>query len=98
MSSSIQQTQNLSREEFFTEVAVILDTTNDYKEPLPYRRRWGQRKPGNGRYPGTGVIRWFDRNMIHIAFDGLQGTYGSPDEALDAVREFARQHGMCRED
>jgi hypothetical protein len=52
---------------FYAECAALLDTTHDY-EPWIGRppNRWNNRKPGNGRYPGFGCVRWFGPTHIHV--------------------------------
>jgi len=72
----------MQREEFYAAVAVILNVENNYKTPMPYRRRWGQRLPGNGRYPGIGIIRFYSENMIHIMLPSKTSTFRSSKEAL----------------
>jgi hypothetical protein len=78
----------MEKQEFYDEVGAILGVGDIYVENLPYRRRWGQRKPGNGRYEGYGIVRYFGTNLVHIAFHGLNGTYHNPDEALIAIRDY----------
>lgn len=73
---------NMNREEFYAAVAVILEVENEYKTPMPYRRRWGQRNPGNGRYKGIGVVRWYNANLIHCMLPSSSKVFNSPDEAL----------------
>jgi hypothetical protein len=56
-----------STEDFYHRCAALLGTEYDC-QPFPYKRRtrWNNRKPGNGRYPGYGIIRKFG-NQIHVA-------------------------------
>lgn len=54
--------------EFYNKCAEILGTTYDCKEfPWKYRTRWNNRVPGSGRFPGFGLIRRFNQNLIHVA-------------------------------
>lgn len=61
--------ERLQREEqFYENVAAIFEQTHHYKPfNLHSKKRWYNRSPGNGRYPGFGVVRYFGDNAIHIA-------------------------------
>jgi len=50
--------------------------------------RWNNRKPGNGRFPGLGLIRAFSSNQIHINIRNpdLCGVYKSYESALEALQ------------
>ena len=78
----------MDKQEFYDEVGVILGIGDTYVENPPYRRRWGQRKPGNGRYEGYGIVRYFGPNVIHVAFHGLHGTFCDVSSAIDAIRDY----------
>lgn len=57
--------------------------------PKPKKRgRWGPRTPGNGRFPGHGLVRWFGPNGIHVNLTSpkLSGFYTSPEQAIVAIR------------
>lgn len=83
--------QSYPVENFYGEVAFLLDTTHEYsKPPTPGARlRWGPRNPGNGRYPGHGVVRKFSKNHIHVALHTpkLSGWFTSQVEALNAISQ-----------
>lgn len=51
--------------------------------------RWNNRKPGNGRFPGLGLIRAFSASQIHINIKDpeLYGVYKSYESALEALQE-----------
>ena len=52
---------------FYEKCAKLLGTTYDCK-PFLYRKptRWNNRSPGEGRFPGFGLIRKFG-NEIHVS-------------------------------
>lgn len=61
--------------------------------------RWGGREPGNGRFPGLGLIRCFGPGCIQINIKNpnLSGTYKSYEEALDALREvFSKENNTLK--
>ena len=77
-------------ERFYTQVADLLETTHDYKPFTMHRkRRWFKRSPGNGRYPGFGLIRMFSPNCIHVILQHptkINKLCKSPDDALELIR------------
>ena len=56
----------MEKEAFYAECAAILNVDYKFVEALPYRRRWGQRTPGNGRLEGIGLIRYFGPSYITV--------------------------------
>jgi hypothetical protein len=76
----------MEKEEFYRCVYQILELDDKYIESKPYRRRWGQREPGNGRFEGYGLIRWFSCDMIHISIIGMNRLFKNPTDALNALR------------
>ena len=77
----------MNKEEFYAAVAVILEVENTYMPSMPYRRRWGQRSPGNGRYEGIGVVRWYGDNMIHCMLVNGNKVCHSPEAALAYIKD-----------
>ena len=63
--------------------------TGEMYQPPTSATRWGGREPGNGRFPGLGLIRCFGSNCIQVNIKNptLSKTYESYEEALDALRE-----------
>ncbi len=63
--------------------------TGELYQPMTRATRWGGREPGNGRFPGLGLIRCFGASCIQINIKNptLSETYESYEEALDALRE-----------
>lgn len=59
--------QNNKDEDFYITCGSILDLDTKYIEPQ-IKNRWCDRNPGNGRYPGYGLIRRFGSNTIHVSF------------------------------
>jgi hypothetical protein len=74
----------MTNEEFYAECAAILDCTHE-GEPFAYRKRtrWNNRKPGQGRFPGRGIIRVFG-SQVHIAL-----TWPQPVSKIIEGREQA---------
>lgn len=56
----------MTKEEFYKKLDELFLVSN-YRIPIPYRRRWGQRSPGNGRYADRGIVRWFSEDVIHAS-------------------------------
>lgn len=75
--------KEMSQEEFYRECGRLLGVETQYKDATPKPRwshsaqaivklptkatRWSGREPGNGRFPGCGVIRIFSASCIHVA-------------------------------
>lgn len=78
--------------DFYEECAKILGV--DYEcEGFPYRKRtrWNNRKAGNGRFPGFGIIRVYG-DVVHVALRKPiihQQIFNSKQEALDFLRQIA---------
>lgn len=73
-------------EGFYRRCAELLGCAHPYR-PFPYdrRTRWNNRAPGNGRFPGRGVVRLFGPGLIHVALTApakVNRTFASPDAAL----------------
>lgn len=76
----------MDKREFYAAVAAILGVEDTFVEKLPYKRRWGQRSLGNGRYEGFGIVRWFGPTCIHVATPAWSGQFNDSGDALEAIR------------
>jgi hypothetical protein len=82
------------KELFYEECGKILGVNHDFVVPYhahKYANRWTNRNPGNGRYPGFGVVQMFGSNCIHIAITSpqkLTTTAKSQAEALELLRSI----------
>jgi len=57
----------MNKEEFYKECDRLFKQSHPPPMGLPYRRRWGPRTPGSGRFEGFGLVRWFSPTVVHIA-------------------------------
>ena len=75
---------------FYADCAHILGAQAEYSRwPYGNPDRWNNRKPGNGRFPGFGIIRMFGQTHVQVSLRHpvkLNGTYGSREAAVSAVR------------
>ena len=59
--------------------------------PYPYSKktRWNNRLPGNGRYPGYGLVRRFSGNSIHLFLrvPQITGAFEDAGSVLDAIKK-----------
>jgi hypothetical protein len=93
----------MTDEEFYAEVGRLLGVDHAWTRPLPssrirrdgsvtntYKTRWNGREPGNGRFPGRGIVRVVG-SSVHVALrePSLQAVYASKKEALDAIGRAA---------
>ena len=78
----------MNNEQFYSNVAVLLNTTHDYL-PFPFlrRTRWNQRRLGSGRFPNHGIVRCFGNN-VHVALydPELNVICSSKDAALELIK------------
>jgi hypothetical protein len=79
---------SVAEEEFYADLGEMLGTGHDYVvTPGRWKKRWGPRTPGNGRFSGHGIVRCFGET-VHVALykPHIHGIYGSKDEALRMVQ------------
>lgn len=92
----------MERKEFYEHCARLLDVQHEYHDPPPiptsprydgtirntYKNRWNGRDPGNGRFPGRGIVRHCGA-FIQVALRNppLTGCYASVDDALIAIEQ-----------
>lgn len=85
--------ESLSVEEkFYQDVADMLGVEHDYEFNINkgWRTRWNNRKPGNGRFEGYGLVRYFGPTMIHVVINKpiyFNKTFSSTEEALLALKK-----------
>lgn len=75
------------KELFYEECGKILGVNHDFTvayHGYKYANRWTNRNPGNGRYPGFGVIQMFGAKCIHIALTAPQAVTKTVTSAEDA--------------
>lgn len=78
---------------FYDECARILGAPHAYRNPPGRITRWNNRAPGNGRFPGRGLIRVFGPHHIQISLRRpveLHLLCHSTEEALKALRAVCR--------
>lgn len=78
----------MNKEEFYNRCYEILGVGEEYKDIQYNQRRtnrWGPRQPGNGRYPGFGLIRWFSENNIHLISSSGSKVFDSPEALFDYI-------------
>lgn len=84
-------------EDFYTECAAILGTTDDCEAFTHYKRtRWNNRRPGRGRFPGFGLIRAFG-DVVQIALHHpvqVNAVIEGRDAALEFLRAQVARDGV----
>lgn len=63
--------------------------TGEPYRPSTIATRWGGREPGNGRFPGRGLIRVFGPTLIQVALNdpNISGIFNSMDDVLRALEK-----------
>jgi hypothetical protein len=86
---------NTLMEQFYQDVSDLLGIENKYSYDAIthgglYRTRWNNRAPGNGRFEGYGIIRYFSDTCIHLAINkpvSAHGIFTSKQEVLDFLHK-----------
>ena len=87
MENNDPTTSNSAR--FYEECSNILGLTHNHVEPVPRRNRWNNRNPGNGRYAGYGLIRYYNSGLIHVQFGSKgSGIYNSEESVFDFLNKI----------
>ncbi len=76
---------------FYQDVADLLNVDNHYEVNINkgWRTRWNNRKPGNGRFEGYGLVRFYGPGMIHVILHcpvSINKVFNSPEEVLVAIK------------
>lgn len=79
----------MTNEEFYNEVGILLGCEHHYKEPVgKYKSRWNNRKPGNGRFPGLGLVQSFGDIVIIRLYhpERISESFFTKEEALTYLK------------
>jgi len=80
----IKEARICREQEFYAKCGELLGLEHKYVVPYKRKTRWNQRNPGNGRYKGFGVIRYFNEANIHVMCRKGSKTFTN----VDAVYEW----------
>lgn len=90
----------MTREEFYKRCGELIGCEYEFivqgkrvGSPTP-ASRWGGRIPGNGRYPGHGIIRVFTPKCIHVNLKSpkISGEFKSYEEVLERLDGQVRRN------
>lgn len=85
ISSSSMTERNIEADAaFYRTCASILGVPYQYIEPRRKVTRWNNRHPGNGRYPGFGVIRLYG-DQVHLCLTHPELVQASFPNRMDAL-------------
>mgnify|MGYP001402579989 CR=1 FL=1 len=62
------QNEKINSKEFYEKCSEILNLPHTHIDVVSRRNRWNNRNPGNGRYIGYGIIRFYNEECIHVQF------------------------------
>jgi hypothetical protein len=79
------------KREFYERCAEILNIEHEYKQPVPRRTRWNNRRLGNGRYPGFGLIQCFGNSVRVMSKSGTRMF-----DSYEKVYEYLKQISVAR--
>jgi hypothetical protein len=99
----------MTKEDFYGACAALLGVGRRYVERSPPTRfaprsltpyrpptrasRWGDRQPGNGRFPGFGLARMFAADHVQLVLTrpiSINRTFDSPEAAVAFLRATLR--------
>lgn len=77
-------------ERFYQKCAELLGVEHTYTVPFSYKTRWNQRQAGNGRFPGRGLIRMYQTDLIHVVLNNpvvVSRRFTSEQDVLDFLKK-----------
>lgn len=77
-------------ETFYGACAEALGIPHDYRRPVRRRTRWSNRRLGNGRFPGFGLVRLHGETVIVMSHQGTK-PFNTRGEALAWLRNLPKQ-------
>lgn len=77
------------KEAFYEQCAEVLGMEHEFRQPPGRRTRWNNRRLGNGRFPGFGLVRIHGSMVMIIARSGSL-TFASPDAAIEYLRNLPK--------
>jgi hypothetical protein len=60
------------KEQFYTRCGELLGIEHVYTQPVRKRNRWNNRRPGNGRFPGFGLVQCFGSSVRVVSKHGTR--------------------------
>lgn len=83
----------MDKETFYNKIAEILEINIEYK--IPYSgsnriTRWNNRKPGNGRYPGYGLVHMYSETFIQVNFYNHKQMFNSTEDVLNFINTLVQ--------
>ena len=76
-----------NKKEFYDKVSKILNIEHEFNEPVPRRTRWNNRKIGNGRFPGFGLVRCYGSGVLIITKSGTK-TFDTYEEVYKYLKDY----------
>lgn len=68
--------------DFYKKCSDILGLSHNHIEPVSFITRWNNRNPGNGRFEGYGLIRYYNKGLIHVQFGSKGSGVFSNEESV----------------
>lgn len=80
----------MDNEKFYAECAALLGCEHEGSPFAYYKRtRWNNRKAGQGRFLGRGIIRAFGDNLVQVRLhDPILSMDGTKQEVLEALTKL----------
>ncbi len=78
---------NEEKKKFYEQCGSILGITHEWSEPVFKRTRWNNRKIGNGRFPGFGLVQCFGPTSFRVVSRKGTKVFNSPDGVFEYLKK-----------
>lgn len=75
---------------FYEKCSQILGIAHEYAVPVQRRNRWNNRRLGNGRFPGFGLVQCFGQAVRVVSKSGTRIFY-SYDEVYEYLETIVHK-------
>ncbi len=78
---------NEAKKAFYKRCGEILGIEHDWQEPVFRRTRWNNRKLGNGRFPGFGLVQCFGSASFRVISRVGTKMFQSPEAVFNYLED-----------
>jgi len=82
--------ENEAKKQFYEQCGSILNIQHEWTEPFRRRNRWNNRKLGNGRFPGFGLVQCFSATSFRVVSRAGTKMFTSPDAVYDYLKKVTK--------
>jgi len=75
------------KKKFYEQCGSILGIDHEWSEPVRKRTRWNNRKLGNGRFPGFGLVQCFGPKSFRVVSRRGTQVFNSPEAVFEYLKK-----------